>query len=45
MPPALDAWLRRHPRTMLVTTLLLAVAAAIALLFVGQPQPILYQAF
>ena len=35
----------RHPKLALVATFILAVAAALALLFDGHPEPILYQGF
>jgi hypothetical protein len=48
-PPTLtaivDLWFRRHPTAMVVATLALTIGAAVALLFVGHSEPILYQAF
>ena len=48
-PPTLTAilnlWFRRHPVAMVAATVALTVGAAVALLFVGHSEPILYQAF
>jgi len=35
----------RYPKLALASTFILAVAAALALLFDGHPEPILYQGF
>ena len=43
VPPA--PFGRRHPGLMLLATVLLAAAAALALLFAGHAEPILYQGF
>jgi len=40
-----DAWFRRHPAWMAAATVALAVATAVALLYAGRAEPILYQSF
>ena len=40
-----DAWFRGHPAWMAAATVALAVATAVALLWAGRAEPILYQSF
>lgn len=40
-----ERWFRRHPKGMIVLWLLLVVAAALSLMFVGYAAPTLYEGF